>query len=395
MSLLLFAYLTTEILAPLFASLAILSCVLYLGKLVPFLDTILSFGVGFADFIRLCAYISPMIFLFAIPMATMMGVILAFTRLVHDREVTAFMAGGIGVTRMVPPVLVVALCASVLTFIVSTHLQPVSHTATKKLLFHLAKQRVDRSLQEKSFSDSIKDLVLYIDQIDKDTGVLKGIMVSDLRDPDVPVTIFAREGRLLTNPADMTLSLTLHQGSLHRALALRAQAIRFATYSLFLPMETPKDAMDASSEPGKHELGQMELVRRAQEVGVRTSEGIALLIKFHQRLVLPAGCFILGILGLPLALRTGLAGRSMGLTMGLGLFVLYYALFAAARAVSANGVLPVGLVMWTPNAVFAVLSVYLLFIIARDGIVVGRAPAGRMHRFVSTHILRQGRDQRP
>ena len=81
MPILLYIYLGTEILAPFFASFLILNGILFLGRLVPFLDIIFNYNIGLVDFIRLCSYILPNLMLFSIPMASMIGVIIAFTKL--------------------------------------------------------------------------------------------------------------------------------------------------------------------------------------------------------------------------------------------------------------------------------------------------------------------------
>lgn len=60
----LYTYLTAEILAPFLASFIILNGVLILARMTPFLDTLFDFGIGFADFTRLCAYLAPQLFLF-------------------------------------------------------------------------------------------------------------------------------------------------------------------------------------------------------------------------------------------------------------------------------------------------------------------------------------------
>ena len=71
-------------LAPFFASLVILSGVLFLSKMVPFLDIVLDLGIGFADFLRLCAYMTPNLLLFSLPMTGMLAVILCFSRLSNE-----------------------------------------------------------------------------------------------------------------------------------------------------------------------------------------------------------------------------------------------------------------------------------------------------------------------
>ena len=67
---LLYTYLANQVLAPFYASLVILTSILFLGKLVPILDIILDYNISFSDFIRLYAYFTPQLLLFALPMSS-------------------------------------------------------------------------------------------------------------------------------------------------------------------------------------------------------------------------------------------------------------------------------------------------------------------------------------
>jgi len=106
--LLLYSYIATELLAPFFASFLILYGVFFLVRLVPLLDVVLSLGIGITDFIRLFSYIFPHMLLYVIPMASMTGVIIAFTRLTNDREMLALKACGISLRQILIPVILVS-----------------------------------------------------------------------------------------------------------------------------------------------------------------------------------------------------------------------------------------------------------------------------------------------
>ncbi|MGB3647094.1 MAG: LptF/LptG family permease, partial [Desulfobulbales bacterium] len=74
-------YLINQVLAPFYASLIILTSILFLSRLIPILDIILGYNIGLVDFFRLYAYFTPQLMLFALPMSGMMGVILGTTAL--------------------------------------------------------------------------------------------------------------------------------------------------------------------------------------------------------------------------------------------------------------------------------------------------------------------------
>ncbi|MCK9295692.1 MAG: LPS export ABC transporter permease LptF [Desulfobulbaceae bacterium] len=361
MPLLLYAYLVTETLAPFFASLLILTTILFLGRILPLFDFIINFGISPPDFIRLCAYMAPNLFLFAIPMASMLGVILCFTRMGNDNELIALKAAGIGLYRMLPAVVFFALCTSLLTGYFSTTLIPSGTTAMKKLFFQLAKEKIDQGLQEKRFSDGLPDVVIYIDQKDPETGTWQGVYVADSRDSNNPLTIVAESGHLVADMPNLLLTMEFEHGSIHQAKEDRTQTISFASYRVNIPLQGPGiDDEEEARSISNSEMTQQEIRDYVAAHGSKSAESISQLIEYHLRLVLPGGCFILTILGLPLALRTRPGQRSIGVPLGLIIFICYYILLTTVKSFSASSPWPVAITMWLPNIIFGGVTLYIL-----------------------------------
>lgn len=367
MPLLLYIYLATEILAPFLGAFVILNAILFLGKLVPMLEGIFSLGIGAADFTRLLAYLAPNMLLFSIPMASMMGVIICFTRLNADNEIIALKASGISLYRMLPPVIAVALLTTALTGLVSIRFIPSGTVDLQKLLFRVAKEKIDKGMREKQFSQSLSDVVLYVDHVNPKTKGWEGVYISDLRDRTAPLTVVARRGRLQAHPAQMQITLDLADGTMHRAMGELTQTIRFDKYQLNVPVQAPRKVLGETTE-GRDTGGmtQGELLAGAAKLGTDNPQGASLMVEFHKRLALPVGCFLLTLLGVPLGLIVRPGRRSLGLPLGLGLFILYYILITTAKGLSENTALPVGPTMWTPNLLFGGLTLFLLRSAARE-----------------------------
>ena len=94
--------------------------------------------------------------------------------------------------------------------------------------------------------------------------------------------------------------------------------------------------------------------------------GISYLTEYHKRIVLTAGCFILTLLGLPLALKSKAGSRNIGIPLGLSFFIFYYVLITAAKGMCDSTSLPIWLVMWSPNILFTFLTIIILTITAQE-----------------------------
>ncbi len=361
---LLYTYLLNQVLAPFYASLVILTSILFLSKLIPILDIILDYNIGLGDFFRLYAYFTPQLMLFSLPMSSMMGVVLGITMINNENELMVLKASGVSLFRMLPPVILVALSTALLTGVFSTYLMPAAKKAKVELAFQLAKEKIESSIPEKRFSESLGDIVLYADNIDPKTQTWKGIYISDMRDPGHPVTIISETGVISTDSSRGTFSISLHNGVLNRTAVNSVQTIDFKGYDMNLPLESPTSnplaKVDAST------MLQDELLAEADRMGKNSREASVYLIEFHKRLALPVSCFILTLLGFPLGFLSGPRHRTIGIPLGLAVFILYYVLLTGAQILSKSLLLPFGVAMWLPNLFFLVLTMVLIRSVARE-----------------------------
>ncbi|PIE59222.1 MAG: LPS export ABC transporter permease LptF [Desulfobulbus propionicus] len=364
--LLLYSYIAAELLAPFFASFIILYSVFFLVRLIPLLEVVLDLRIGMADFIRLFSYIFPHMLLYVIPMASMTGVIIGFTRLTNDREVLALKACGISLVKMLPVVIVIAAAIATLTGFFSLYLIPAGDQGIKLLMFRLAKEKIDKGLQEQRFTEALGDLVVYVDEIDQNDH-WHGVYVSDMRNREQPIITVAKKGRMHAQSKKMVVTITLEDGTLHNAEDEDNQVIKFKRYQLEIPLRPPTrvDGNDVT-QIDKGSMNQQQLLDAAAKFGPNSEHGLAYMIEFHRRLALPVGGFILSLLGLPLGLQAGPGKRAAGIPLGLAFFVMYYIAITTFRVMVEDKEFPLVLGMWMPNILFLLMTVYVFFRVERE-----------------------------
>jgi len=360
-------YLAAEILAPFFAAFVIVNAVLLFGQLIPLLDLILSLGIGAGDLLRLIAYLWPNLLTFSIPLSGMIGVILAFSRLSNDGEIMAMKSCGIGVHRFSLAVGFVALLLAAASAYSAITLAPAGEINVKKLLFNMARDKFDRGLRAKYFSEGTGNFVIYVEDIDASSGLWQGVFLSDERKPTSPVTILARSGRFAADRANFSIHLTLRGGSIHRTNGQTVQTIYFDKYELSIPLPLPRrvggdDVLTVS----KQGMSLTQLRQKAKAEGLESETGISLLQEIHWRLATPVGCFLLCLLGLPLGLLAGSGKRAIGLPLGILFFIGYFILLSAGKALSEVPTVPVWLAMWGANTVYALFCALLLVLTAEE-----------------------------
>jgi lipopolysaccharide export system permease protein len=225
-------------------------------------------------------------------------------------------------------------------------------------MYQLAKEKIDRGIKEKRFTEALGEVVVYVDKSEPN-GRWHGVYVSDMRGREQPVLIMARSGRMEADIVRMAVTIILENGTLHSTSGLDSQTVLFRRYRLQIPLKPPtRIDGDDVTKLSRGSMSQAQLIEAAvRKGGTSHRGGIVYLTEYHHRLALPVGCLILSLLGVPLGLQAGPGRRATGFPLGLACFVLYYILSSITRVMVEDQGLPLLLGMWLPNLLFAGLCV--------------------------------------
>ena len=89
-------------------------------------------------------------------------------------------------------------------------------------------------------------------------------------------------------------------------------------------------------------------------------------MKFHEKFSIPFACLALGLLAIPLGLQSKTDKRSLGIMLGLVLFLLYYLMLTIGWSFGQTGIYPPIIGMWVPNVVMGGFGLFLLIRSAKD-----------------------------
>lgn len=354
-------YIFKEILTPFGVTLLVFTVIFLLGNLMQLIDMIVQKGVGLWDVVRLLGFTLPFLYVYIIPMAFFISILLGFLRLSGDNEITALKASGLGFFQLLPPVAVLSLLAYLATSLMAMIVQPWSENALKNLIFNLAVVQAKVTLKERVFNDDFKDLVFFIQKVQPD-GELEDLFIYDRRDQDLPQTILAKKGRLLPDPKRRSLVLHLEAGTIyHIALESRsAQHIDFKTYDLVLPLEEMVSA-HKEREKSETELFVWELKERIRRTSPGEKSYYIYQIEYYKRFSIPFSCLVFGMIAFPLGMQSRLSGRSWAVVLGGVVFFVYYLVLSSAFSLGENGDLPPMIGLWLPNLIIGVMGGYLFW----------------------------------
>jgi lipopolysaccharide export system permease protein len=177
----------------------------------------------------------------------------------------------------------------------------------------------------------------------------------------------APKGKLLSEPEKQLYRLLLHNGSIYQVDLKERSAnfIDFETYEMRLVI---KRETTTSSPRDKHrkEMSLTELQRYLDNSTNRDAGYYSVLMELHKKFSLPFACLALGLLAVPLGIQSKSAKRSMGLSLGLVCFLLYYLLLSVGRVFGETGAYPPVIGMWVPNIAMGGLGLFLLIRNAKE-----------------------------
>ena len=361
-----YLYILKEILPIFLIGLMIFTFILLMDKILKLIELIVSRGVNISQILMLLLFISPSFLIFTIPMAVLLAILLAFGRLSSDSEITALKASGISLYQLFLPVIIFSISAYLLTTFLVFYGLPWGNRGFKATLYLIAQTKADIEIKERVFNDTFDGLVVYVDKVPIQGKRMEGILIYDERDREKLITIFAREGFLVSNPKSQEVILNLSNGDIHRTEHRDNvyQKVKFDTYDLKL--ELSKVFTTIGKKLKDKEMSLDEIKEKMEEMRKKGEDITPLKVQIHKRYAFPFACIIFGVIGVPLGIQPRRSGRSYGFIFSILIILAYYISLTASEILALRHTIPAFLAGWSPNLLFGGLGIYLLIKTAKE-----------------------------
>jgi len=376
-------YLARELVSPFAFSCTLFTFFLILDRIYNLTDLVITKGVPFYLVLALLLLMLPAFLANALPMALLVAVLMAGGRLASDFEVVAFKASGVSVWRLFRPILVVSVLITLAAAGLTLALVPTANREFQRQLFRILQARAVSGLQERVFSGAFGNVVIYVQDISASQIALRGVLVSDERDPAITRIITAREGRLITDEVNRSITLRLMDGAVNEAdvlpadppkdlntkdvrpsggaaSAARYRYTRFNIYDMNLSVESP--LRGRRGEKPEKDLSLGELNARITELRQDPYGRAPFEIERHKRWAMPLAALVFGLVAFPLAVRTHRGGRSVALVGSLVILMTYYLVLTSLEGAALGLRIPAWLAIWTPDVLFAAVGLAFLVV---------------------------------
>ncbi|GAB4391346.1 MAG: LptF/LptG family permease [Kiloniellaceae bacterium] len=371
------SYILRQTLGPLMAAIAIALLVLLTERMLRLLDMVLDTGGGLQVLLQMLAFLVPHYMALALPVAFFLGVLLAFSRLHHNRELDALGSAGIGLTRLVMPVFLLALLLAAVSAANFAVGQPYARYIYRALVHNVAEAAANVYLQERTFLE-VDGVTFMAERIWRSSQEFAQVFIYEEDGEGKARVTTAQRGSLYVAPRGEQSTLHLRDGvrletplprpQAEAAPAGTGGALRFDQLQLPIDMIGRKAFRPRGED--ERELTLMELWHY-RETPPPEVTGDQMLAEFHDRLVRSLSVLFLPFLAVPFALGPRRARQAYGLAAGLLILVAYNQALSIGKSLSSIDSISPLVGQWLPFAVLALGSVFLFcraaFAVPRGG----------------------------
>lgn len=319
------------------------------------------------DVARLILYYSPTLVAYLVPIAFMMGILLAFGRLAQDNEITAMKAAGIPVKRLVAPVVIVGALLSVATYFLQDRVQPRAIGRANDLLYSELPQRITLDVLPVGVMNEFGGVRVYFKDRDTATKTLRDVVV--VKQESGRDTIYYAE-KAEFQPTGERAQLVLTKCHM-----VQPQPGDDVTTQFSENVMVPLTANPLAPAPGRREeMTIRELIADEKETERRYKSNRSkpnaedlrkIRTEIANRVTLPFACLAVSLAAAPLAARARRGGRSYSFAIGILLLGGYYLMRILLETKSVHPLEDYLVRGFLPNAVLAALGVWALWRVDR------------------------------
>ncbi len=312
-------------------------------------------------------YFAPGMLTFVLPVACLVGALVAFALLTRTGELTALKAGGLSARRATLPVLLLTLLLCALSYHVQENITPTTNRKAQEV-----KDRIQGRLARTygyapggRWTFGAEGRLYHYSYFDPRAASFQGLSV---------LSVDWASARILDHRFAQSASWNGHQWDLHRGWYRRFPAgpgepqefRRFEGESVSLdPPDNFARREYLWSNTGElpeqmtlEDLGQQ--IRLLERSGYDTTK---LRVAWHAKLAHPVTPLVMVMLGLPFAFRLGRRGSLYSIGVALVVVIVYWATLATFEALGLETVLPPVLAAWAPNVLYGCAGLYLLLFV--------------------------------
>jgi LPS export ABC transporter permease LptF/LPS export ABC transporter permease LptG len=347
-------YIVREVFRHAVLGLVVFTFVLFVPRLVRLMEILVRHSGSGSQVLKSFLCVFPGIFIFTIPMAILIGVLLGLGRMSADSEIIALTALGIGRRRILLPVGVLAAMGAALTLLMSAWLSPLALRSLHAIEADLIASQISFAVQPRVF-DEFPSMVLYINDVTASGTQWHGVFLAEAGGESGSRLTLAKDAIVIAEPKQGKLELHLQGGTTHEFS--REDADHYSV-TAFGQSDWPIEVNDLNPvQPRQRSNPERSVRELLNDKGPGWREAR---VELHGRFAFPVACFVFALVAVPLGAQPRRGGRAAGSLIAIILIASYYLLFVMGAGLARQGTLSPGQGIWIANTVLALMGLALL-----------------------------------
>src|SRR5215471_5362367 len=348
-------YIVREIFRHALLGLVVFTFVFLVPRLVKLMELYVRHVGSGTQIVKLFLCIFPGVFVFTVPMATLIGVLLGLGRMSADSEIIALTALGIGRRRILVPVGVLALTGALVTLLMTGWVEPTALRTLHAAEAQLISSQISFQVQPRVFDERFPKMVLYVNDVSASGTQWHGVFVAETGGEGGSRVTLADNAIVIAEPRQGKLELHLQGGTTHEVS--REDANHYSVTS-FGQSDWPIEVSGLGSphlrQPSISEQSMTKLIAE-KNAGSRDAS-----VELHTRLAFPVACLVFALVAVPLGAQPRRGGRAAGSLLAVILIAAYYLLLIMGAGLARHGKLSPAAGIWMANAILATFGLALL-----------------------------------
>jgi LPS export ABC transporter permease LptG len=355
-------------------SLLLLSAVLFAQQAARVAELIIYADLPFSLLGGIGAALLPGVLIFSIPLATLAGIIIGFSRMGSDSEIVAMRAAGVGSWTMIWPALLIGLVFTVATSYLHLKEAPEAARDLERIALQGALAKLDSPVEPRTFS-TLPRYVIYVRDGNKELGTWGRVFIFAQRTDQTNEVFTARSGRIDSSGDQSELVLTDVLSTRFPSSAAHSQpeASSTGTGDQKSYVVERSDQLRFSINTGRADIVQrlnqrdtnadsMDWAGLRERVanGSQAQQQEAARI-LNRRAALSLAPFFFSLLAAALGLRIRRGGRSVGVLLALIVVIVYYLLSLLGESLARVGTVSPHIGPWL--ATIFIFGLSLLFLL--------------------------------
>lgn len=396
-------YLIREMLPPTLISLLVFTFVMVMDVIFDIAELALKRNLGLVLVTKLFLLNLPHIIVLTIPMAVLLGIIVAYSRLSADSEIVAFRSSGISLQRLLGPTMVFATGAFLVTLYLMVFFLPWGNKTLLRLEEEIFSLAVASTVEPRTFYEEFANKVIYFNDYAENGKDWKGVLLAESSVREGRRIINAQQAQLRYDEETDRLWLRLSDGTINASDAQNPDQYQFSQFNEMrvllkdglLRENRLKTRRDQVHDPKLRAKTTGELLAIARESNtpeLRSRYNLAW-INIHKKFSIPFSCYVLAVIGISLGITNSRGGKSSGFALSILVIIVYWILIDTGEALSIQQKIHPVLGMWLPNLLLGSAGLLLLNMRSRNRNLDISALVIRLWEIVEARLPRRWRRQ--